>query len=281
MLDQSFGLPIEWAIASAEIVERLDDPTLPHCLTGAFATLVSFDHCEQIVYQGESRPLIVYEHGLGDFYRAGLQNYMRYSYVLNPFYQMYRAGLASGVYRLRDLAERRPNIGQDWNNCRARQMAKEEIGYLTDGMPAGEEELCIGIHMGGDQFAGITLSRARSINGYSNRELNLLSSIVPFVRASYRRFWRQARFVQLGAPKAAESGTLQSQNIGRLSPREREIGQLLLQGHSTVSITLRLGISATTVKTHRKNLYAKLGIATQFELFKLFADSLGAEPAIS
>ena len=36
----------------------------------------------------------------------------------------------------------------------------------------------------------------------------------------------------------------------------------------------RLGISEDTVKTHRKNLYAKLDIATQVELFSLFIASL-------
>ena len=67
-----------------------------------------------------------------------------------------------------------------------------------------------------------------------------------------------------------------------LSPREREVAQLLLRGHSTLSVSLHLKISATTVKTHRKNLYGKLGISTQFELFSLFLDSLrGAGQHIS
>ncbi len=48
-----------------------------------------------------------------------------------------------------------------------------------------------------------------------------------------------------------------------LSRREREIAQLLLRGHSSLSIAAQLGISGTTVKTHRKNLYGKLGIAVR------------------
>ena len=58
----------------------------------------------------------------------------------------------------------------------------------------------------------------------------------------------------------------------------RPLAQLLLRGHSTVSVALQLGISPTTVKTHRKNLYAKLGIATQFELFSRFLDTLKYRP---
>ena len=52
--------------------------------------------------------------------------------------------------------------------------------------------------------------------------------------------------------------------------REREITQLILRGHSSQSIAFNLGISLGTVKTHRKNAYAKLGISSQSELLSLF-----------
>ena len=59
-----------------------------------------------------------------------------------------------------------------------------------------------------------------------------------------------------------------------LTERECHVAQYLLRGHSTRSLAERLGISEDTVKTHRKNLYAKLDIATQAELFSLFIASL-------
>lgn len=59
-----------------------------------------------------------------------------------------------------------------------------------------------------------------------------------------------------------------------LTERECRVAQYLLRGHSTRSLSERLGISEDTVKTHRKNLYTKLDIAKQSELFSLFIDSL-------
>lgn len=53
----------------------------------------------------------------------------------------------------------------------------------------------------------------------------------------------------------------------KLSPREAEICTLILMGHTTCGIGLELNISENTVGTHRKRAYAKLGIATQNELF--------------
>ena len=55
-----------------------------------------------------------------------------------------------------------------------------------------------------------------------------------------------------------------------LSSREAEIVQLVLKGHSGPSIGLTLGIALPTVKTHRKNAYAKLGINTQQQLLNAF-----------
>jgi len=276
MLDQNEGLPRTWGSASANVVDCLDDPDFPRYLVSALKTLVSFDHCEQVVYSSDAIPVLIYDLQLDDCYRRGLQNYLRHSYILNPFYRMCRAGLPSGVYRLKDLAVAQPGTVEDLMSFRASPKANEEIGYLTDGLPEEDEELCISLATGGDEFAGITLSRAKSAKGFTGSEIGLLSSVLPFVKASFRRYWRNARFTHIAGAKIGL--VPMGQTLGCLSPREREVVQLLLNGHSTLSISLRLDISQTTVKTHRKNLYAKLGIATQFELFKLFSDSLAGNP---
>jgi DNA-binding CsgD family transcriptional regulator len=52
-----------------------------------------------------------------------------------------------------------------------------------------------------------------------------------------------------------------------LTKREAEITAFILQGHSSLSISLILNISTETVKVHRKNIYRKLRISSQAELF--------------
>lgn len=54
-----------------------------------------------------------------------------------------------------------------------------------------------------------------------------------------------------------------------LSPRQSEVALLILRGHSSVSIGLRLDISAQTVKVFRKQLNRKCRISSQAELFSL------------
>jgi LuxR family maltose regulon positive regulatory protein len=48
-----------------------------------------------------------------------------------------------------------------------------------------------------------------------------------------------------------------------LSPRETEILSLLAEGYSTKEVGRRLNISEGTAKTHRKNIYSKLGARTR------------------
>lgn len=53
-----------------------------------------------------------------------------------------------------------------------------------------------------------------------------------------------------------------------LGPREREIVQLLAEGHSSPKIAQRLHISVRTVETHRRNIMKKLHLHNVAELTK-------------
>ncbi|MNY57893.1 Transcriptional regulatory protein UhpA [compost metagenome] len=55
----------------------------------------------------------------------------------------------------------------------------------------------------------------------------------------------------------------------RLTERERETAQLILQGFSSKAIAQCMGISPETVKVHRRNLYHKLNVSGHAELFVL------------
>jgi DNA-binding NarL/FixJ family response regulator len=54
----------------------------------------------------------------------------------------------------------------------------------------------------------------------------------------------------------------------RLGPREREIVQLLAEGHSSPEIARKMHISTRTVETHRRNIMKKLGLHSVAELTK-------------
>jgi DNA-binding CsgD family transcriptional regulator len=47
----------------------------------------------------------------------------------------------------------------------------------------------------------------------------------------------------------------------RLTPRELEVLKALAAGETTKQTALRLGVDHKTVRSHRTNLYRKLGVA--------------------
>jgi RNA polymerase sigma factor (sigma-70 family) len=53
--------------------------------------------------------------------------------------------------------------------------------------------------------------------------------------------------------------------VGQLSPREREVLSLLVQGATNDDIARKLHLSVETVRTHVRNLLRKLGVHSKLE----------------
>jgi DNA-binding NarL/FixJ family response regulator len=63
-------------------------------------------------------------------------------------------------------------------------------------------------------------------------------------------------------------GGKQGTPVRTLSPREREVLQLLAEGKSSKDIAARLDVAVPTVETHRRQIMDKLGLRTIAELTK-------------
>jgi DNA-binding NarL/FixJ family response regulator len=69
-------------------------------------------------------------------------------------------------------------------------------------------------------------------------------------------------------------GSSQEERFKLLSNREREVFQLIAEGHSTKQVADMLSVSVSTVKTHRSKIMEKLGIESHVQLIR-FAMQLG------
>lgn len=78
----------------------------------------------------------------------------------------------------------------------------------------------------------------------------------------------------LGAPQAESA----SEETGRLSPREREIVQLLAEGRSNKEVASVLGISVKTAETHRNNVMQKMGFHSITQLVRYAVRNKLIEP---
>jgi DNA-binding NarL/FixJ family response regulator len=63
--------------------------------------------------------------------------------------------------------------------------------------------------------------------------------------------------------------------LDKLSIREMEISELLVEGNGNLEIANRLNIQMTTVSTHKNKIYNKLNIKNIVELIAIFNKSIG------
>lgn len=59
-----------------------------------------------------------------------------------------------------------------------------------------------------------------------------------------------------------------------LSPREKDVLELMLRGYGTDTSATRLSIARETIRRHRKSIYRKLDVNSQTDLFSLFLNSM-------
>lgn len=255
-----------WAPLAAAVVGALDMPGLPQALAHFLRHQVPYSHTVIFGYRGTARPIDLFD----DFPKAKrdvfVTDYQAGPYLLDPFYLAAARSVTPGLYRLRDLAPDRFYQGEYYRSYYVRTGLAEEIAYFVD-LPGPST---------------LVLSLMRTERTFSQREFQALQAVFPFVEAVARRHWTSLG-QQLGKAAGVSgrhrhsrdlSDDLGSFGAGILTPREREVAAYTLKGHSAESAGQLLGISPGTVRIHRRNIYAKLQINSQGELFSRFLATL-------
>jgi DNA-binding CsgD family transcriptional regulator len=259
-----------WPLAGA-VVAAQDSPALPRALADLLRQVAPFTYTVMFAYQGTQRPLDVYDDFPPGKRKIFVTDYQAGPYLLDPFYLAVTRPMTPGLYRLRDLAPDRFYQGEYYRSYYAQTGLAEEIAFCLDLPDA----------------VTLVLSLMRAEKPFSQKEFAALEAVFPFVAAVARRHWAGLgqEFGQAGRGKGGRSTGVQrktrrvaydfgSFGEGILTPREREVAEFTLKGHSAESAGQILGISPGTVRIHRRNIYAKLRINSQGELFSRFLDTL-------
>lgn len=235
----------------------------------ALRQVAPYDHTVIFGYRQEDRPLDLYDDFGPDKRDIFVTVYQAGPYLLDPFFHASRNQVAPGLYRMRELAPDRFYQSEYYRSYYVQTGLTEEIGFFL----ATEDGARV----------VVSLMRAGHSIAFSARELARLRSVAPVVIALAARQWRSLgqrfddrRFEDTVPPAGDLSLHAAFADFGRqrLTGREAEVVSLVLRGHSSEAIATALNIAPGTVKIHRKNIYAKLGIGSQAELFSMFLDSL-------
>lgn len=250
-----------------ELIADIGSPELMAKIDVALRAIAPFDLSCVFAYPGGAAPVLLYEDFRGAATPAALDHYFAGAYLLDCVYSACKQQTAAGLYRLEELAPDAFFEGEYYNNPDVHPCISMEQGSLA-------EEIVFLVPLSEGTIAAYSLMRSNGREPFSTQAFDRMKSREPMLRALIQRHFRDVPSLKSAPDEGALEPTFDSFRSDILSDRERVIASLVLQGHSSTSIGLNLGIAEGTVKIHRKNLYAKLGISSQAELFALFLKHL-------
>lgn len=235
-------------------------------LSGALQEIAPFDYTVIFGYHRSARPLDLFDDFPRGKRKVFVEDYQEGPYLLDPFYLATANAMESGLYRLRDLAPDRFYQGEYFRSYYARTNLAEEIAFF--------------INLPDAAVAVVSLMRAQK--AFTVKEVRDLEKYYPVVHAACSQNWRDlsAQFGAANGPQDAHRSVrslelaVQKFGQGVLTPREREVVEFTLKGHSAAAVGRILEISPGTVRIHRRNIYSKLRIRSQGELFSGFITTL-------
>ncbi len=256
--------------ALAEAIRALGRDAFPAVLSNFLRQCAEFDNLIVILYQDQHTPTVLYrEYKDAIVYGAMDSEYITGNFVLDPFYEAHMQGVESGLYRLFDLAPDRFRQTSYFKLYYEKTTLVDEIAAFVK-LGSG---ITITACMGTDRSSGRVFTKSQFVA--LNRHVAVITSLIDIN-------WRQFQPAPLTRPAASTPvverlmDQLSAVKSIRLSARQAEVALLILQGHSSGSIALILGISANTVKVFRKQLYAKCSLSSQAELFALIVPILSS-----
>jgi DNA-binding CsgD family transcriptional regulator len=267
-----FGALHKWHGEMRQAFAHIDEPDALSFLASAFGHLVAIESVMISLEHKDRPPQLLYQRGIPEKYRESIiDRYFSGGYLLDPFCLAVEHGLAQGFYHLEEIAPDNFFDSDYYKSYYLKAGCSEDSYYIVD--TGNDTKISVSLFQG---FGGECLRVD---------QLNLLRAVEPLVREFV------SEFSQRGLLRSHEIQSNNDQGLRDdlkhrvqsafeqfgcdvLTEREREVAHMVLRGHSVKSTASQMGISPETVRMHRKNLYLKLEVGSQSELFALFIEWL-------
>lgn len=252
---------MKWFEHAGRIIDSTGTQDFPKVLARGLRDIAAYDFTVIFGYVGTARPLDLYDDFPPDRHRLHVEEYQEGPYLLDPFFLASLDQTEPGLWRLREIAPDRFYRGEYYRNYYAQTGLAEEIGYLVKVNPK----------------LVLVISLMRKEKRFSSAEVRALKQVWPVVDAACRQNWQSIAVSESDVSRDMQqriAGAFHSIGEGVLTPREKEVVELTLRGHSAEAVGRLLQISAGTVRIHRRNIYAKLRISSQGELFSMFIQAM-------
>ena len=231
-------------------------------MTSYLRQCLNYDNVIVLIFSGTTIPKVLYKRIYGpDVFRLLADLYLPASYLLDPIYHFHLKRGDAGLYRLLDVAPDQFRRSRYFEWYYGRIGITDEISVI---LPIGES-VTITISMGKD---------SSSAQDFSTNAEVYLRSHEPVIMSLLNAHWVASEAqptIKANSAPITDSliADMRAHHNILLSKRQAQVALLILQGHSSLSIGLHLGISPQTIKVFRKQLYKKCSLSSQAELFAL------------
>ncbi|MBT5434251.1 MAG: helix-turn-helix transcriptional regulator [Rhodospirillaceae bacterium] len=261
-------LSTDGAAVLGEAVASAGTTVGPEAIAGFVGEAVPNDVTAVFAWQAGHRPRHMHENYDERRKRVATQIYIKGAYLLDPFYVASQDIVSDCVLRLRDV-----------QTDKFRQSEYYRSYYVATGLI---DEISFYAKCENRSFLAVSIGRYHGAPKFSQRDYGRACFFLPVVAALVRRQWiGEVAPGPVGEHSAGNEEVipllqlLEQEPFSVLTVREREIVAMMLRGHSSKSIARAVAISVGTVKNHRKNIYRKLSVHSQSELFARFLDVIG------
>ncbi len=233
-------------------------------LTDAVRNQVPIDYPQFWLYHRDLPPKVLYHEIPKQALPSQVDQYLEGPYREDPFYQASMNQPRSRIYRLSRLTAGKLQDSDYYHEYYSDTGTVDEAIFLS--------------RLRGGNVINLSMMRLPAHGEFSDEEYEALYLLADPVSELIKSHSEHDDFAvtHLIQPGIDHQIDLAFRTFGAslLSPREKDVLELMLRGYGTDASADRLDIAIETVRRHRKSIYRKLDVSSQTDLFSLFLNAM-------
>jgi len=254
----------KWNLDISRAIAALGTEKFFPALVQAIRGQVSIDYPQVWLYHRDLPPRVLYHEIPAHAIESQIDRYLEGPYREDPFYHTSLHQPRAKIYRLSRVTMGKLRESDYYRNYYADTGTCDEIVYVSK-LQAGN-------------VINLSMMRLNHREVFSEQEyenLYLVAEPVSELIKSHTEHndFAATNLIQPGIDHQIDVA-FRTFGASLLSPREKDVLELMLRGYGTDTSAERLDIAVETVRRHRKSIYRKLDVSSQTDLFSLFLNSL-------
>jgi DNA-binding CsgD family transcriptional regulator len=254
----------KWNLDISKAIAALGTDQFFPSLVRAVNGQVKIDYPQVWLYHRELPPRVLYHEIPDNAVESQIDQYLEGPFGEDPFYRASMDQPKSKIYRMARITLGKLEQSDYYHSYYGDTGTVDEAVYLSK--------------LRGGNVINLSMMRLAQNGEFSDEEYESLYLLAEPVSELIKCHSEHDDFAvtHLIQPGIDHQIDLAFRTFGAsiLSPREKDVLELMLRGYGTEISGDKLGIAVETVRRHRKSIYRKLDVSSQTDLFSLFINTM-------